>query len=105
MPLAHVRQVLARAAGVEQLDLAAHRARRLERVVDGRELGVQQVAAGVAVHRPQILVGGDVGEVPGERAHQRIDLALERVVVEVGDEGEGPIAGRREVGEQVGGGR
>ena len=44
-------------------------------------------------------------EVPHERAHQRIDLALERVVVEVGDERERAVAGRGEVCEQVGDGR
>jgi hypothetical protein len=92
-PLADLRQVLARAVGVEQLDLAAHGARRLEGVVARGELGTQQRLVGEAVHEPQVLVGRDVPQVPRERAHDRVDLALELLVVEVRDDREGAFAG------------
>ena len=59
-----VGEVLARAVGVEQLDLAAHGARRLEGVVARGELGVQQRLAGEAVHEPEVLVGRDVRRGP-----------------------------------------
>ena len=81
-----VGEVPARALGVEQLDLAAHGARRLERVVARGELGVQQRLAGEAVHEPEVLVGGDVPQVPRQRAHDRVDLALELPVIEVRDD-------------------
>ena len=57
------RQVLARRLRPERLDFPAHRARRLERVVQFREIRPQQLQAGVALAQPQILVGGDVAEV------------------------------------------
>ena len=62
--LAHVGEVAERLAAVEQRQVAADRARRLERVVHRGQLGVQQRLAAVAVHEPQVLVGGDVREVP-----------------------------------------
>ena len=68
---------LLRELGVEQLDVTARRARRLEGVVGGGQIGAQERLVGVAMHEPEVLVGGDVGEVPHERAHQRVDLALE----------------------------
>ena len=49
-------------------------------------LGAQQRLAGEAVHRPQVLVGGDVAEVPHERAHDGIQRAVQVVVVDVRDE-------------------
>ena len=58
-------------AGSERLDLAAHRAGRLKRVVHAREVGRQQLQSREPVPQPQILVGGDVTEIPGERAHDR----------------------------------
>src|SRR4051794_14758615 len=73
----HLVEVGARAGGVEQLDVAADAARRLERVVARRELGMQQRPAGEAMHEPELLVRGDVREVPDERAHDRVDLTLE----------------------------
>src|SRR4051812_30299420 len=42
-----------------------------------REVGAQQRRAREAVHEPQVLVRGDVREVPYERAQDRVDLALE----------------------------
>jgi hypothetical protein len=95
-PVAHLGEVLARAAGVEQLDLAADRARRLEGVVARRELGAQERLAGEAVHEPEVLVGRDVPQVPRERAHDRVDLALELPVVEMRNDREGAFAGRGE---------
>jgi hypothetical protein len=91
---AHGGQVLARAGRVEQLDLAADGPRRLERVVAGREVRAQQRLAREAVHEPQVLVGGDVREIPHERAHDRVDLALEVTRAQVPDEGERPAAHR-----------
>ena len=84
--LADVVQVGAGRRRVQLLDLAAHRAGSLEGVVELGELGAQQRQPGVAVGQPQILVGGDVREVPDERAHDRRVGALERRVVEVRDE-------------------
>jgi hypothetical protein len=69
--LADLAQVLARLARVQQWHLAAYRAGGLERVIQLRQLWPQQLKAGVTVGQPQILVGGDVGEVPHERAHDR----------------------------------
>ena len=101
--LAHGGEVLARSVRVEQLDLAAHRPRRLEGVIARGELGVQQRLAGEAMHEPEILVGRDVGQVPHQRAHERVDLALELGVVEMRDDREGAFAGGGEgVDEGVG---
>ena len=72
----------------------AHGARRLEGVVAGGEVGPQERLAGEAVHEPEVLVGGDVAEVPDERAHDRIDLRLEVGVAEVGDELEASAGAR-----------
>ena len=69
--LAHCLHVCARLGGPERADLSAHRARRLEGVIDARQLGAQQLAAAEAVRDPEVLVGGDVSEVPRERAHDR----------------------------------
>ena len=44
-------------------------------------------------HEPEVLVGGDVREVPDQRAHERVDLALELGVRQVRDERERPLAG------------
>ena len=99
--LADRREVLARAGGVQQLDLAAHGARRLERVVGRGEVGAQQRLAGVAMHEPEVLVGGDVGEIPDERAHQRVDLALEVAIADRGGEHERALTRLLECSEQV----
>ena len=48
-------QVLAGAGGIEQLDVAAHRAGGLEGVVRGGELGMEERAARVPVDEPQVL--------------------------------------------------
>ena len=74
----------------------AHGARRLEGVVQLGELGMQQRLAGVTVHEPQVLVGGDVAEVPYERAHQLGVGALEVRVADRRDERERPLAGPRQ---------
>jgi hypothetical protein len=79
-------EIRAGARRVEQLDRAAHSPGRLEGVVAHREIGAQQRLAGEAMHEPQVLVGGDVRQVPDERAHDRVDLALEIVGREVRDE-------------------
>ena len=69
-------EVSERARRVEQREVAADRARRLERVVHRGELGVQHRAATVAVTEPQVLVGGDVRKIPHERRHQRVQHTL-----------------------------
>ncbi len=89
-------EVVARTGGVEQLDLAADRSRRLKGVVCCREVLAQQRLATVPVREPQILVGGDVGEVPGERAHQRVELALEVGVADRRGERERALASHLE---------
>ena len=62
-------------------------AHRSGRVVRRGQVGAQQRLAREAVHEPQVLVGRDVRQVPHERAHDGVDLALE--------------VGRREVADQV----
>ena len=46
----------------------------------------------MAVDEPEVLVGGDVREVPDERRHQRVDLALEVLARERRDERERVLA-------------
>jgi hypothetical protein len=87
------REVLEHVGAAQARDVAAHGPRRLEGVVEVREVAAQQRLAAVAVDEPQVLVGGDVPEVPAQRAHERVVHALERVVVERGDECEGARAG------------
>ncbi len=86
------RHVLPGVVRCERLDLAAHGARRLERVVQRGELGAQQLEAAVAVGEPQVLVGGDVAEVPHQRAHDRRVHALELLVVERRDQRQRSLA-------------
>jgi hypothetical protein len=76
---------------VEDLDLAAHRARGLERVVGDRQVGPQQRLARRAVDQPQVLVGGDVAEIPRQRAHDRREHCVQTLLIEVGDELERPL--------------
>ena len=57
---------------------------------------MQQRLAAEAVHEPEVLVGGDVREVPDQRAHDRVELALELGVVEVRDERERAARGWRQ---------
>ncbi len=92
-PLAHGRDVLEDLAAAEEGNVAAHGARGLEGVIEVGEVAAQQRLAAMAMHDPEILVGGDVAEVPVQRAHQRVLDALEVVVVEARDERERPIAG------------
>jgi hypothetical protein len=54
---------------------------------------MQQRIAAVAVAEPEVLVGGDVREVPHERGHERVDLALELRVGQVRDQRERALAG------------
>ena len=98
--LAHVGEVGERLLAVEQREVAADLARRLEGVVHGGQLRRQQGRVAEAVDQPQVLVGGDVGEVPHQRAHQRRVRGLDVGVGEPRDQGEGPLAG---FGEELGG--
>src|ERR1700722_2882809 len=68
---ADLRHIRLRVLGRERVDLAADLARGLERVVEVREIRAQKLQAAVAVPEPKILVGGDVTEVPRQRAHDR----------------------------------
>jgi len=74
--LAHGLQVLPRLRAVQVGELAALRPRSLEGVVHLRKLAAQHPLATETVHEPQILEGGDVTEVPDQRAHQRRVHAL-----------------------------
>jgi hypothetical protein len=94
---ADVVEVAQRAGVVEELDAPPHAARGLERVVHGGELAMQQLPPAVAVHEPEVLVRRDVRQVPHERAHHRVDLALEVVGGEGSHEGEGACADGGEV--------
>ena len=75
-------EVVDRLGAVEDRQVAAHGARRLERVVHRGELRVQQRLAAVAVDEPQVLVGRDVREIPREWAHQRRVRGLHLLVGE-----------------------
>src|SRR5918998_1658500 len=48
----------------QERDVAAYRARRLEGVVEVGEVAAQQLAAAVAMDEPEVLVSGDVAQVP-----------------------------------------
>ena len=100
-PVSDVRHVGQRPLAVEQLDVAAHCAWRLERVVGGRELLVQQRPAAQPVDRPQVLVRGDVREVPDQRAHDRVERAMDDVVVQAIHQGERRSSGVVQLRRQV----
>jgi hypothetical protein len=51
--------------------VAAHRPGRLKGVIDLGQLGAQQFKATCALPDPQVLEGGDVAEIPHQRAHDR----------------------------------
>ena len=90
--LADLREVGQRLAAVEQGEVAADGARRLEGVVHRGQLRVQQRLAAVAVDEPEVLVGGDVAEVPHQWAHQRGVRGLDVGVGQRGDEVERALA-------------
>ena len=77
---ADVLEVSEGVCAAEDLDAAAHRARGLEGVVDLRQLAPEHGLAAVAVHQPQVLESRDVPEIPHQRAHDRVDHALQIVV-------------------------
>ena len=93
--------VLQRVGGAERLDLPAHGARRLERVVQVGEVSSQQLAATVAMAQPQVLIGGDVGEIPHQRAHDRRVNALELLVVELRHERQRALTRRAQRAQQL----
>ncbi len=70
--LAHRVHEVARLGQSQVGDLGPHRPRRLGRVVEVGELGAQGVEPADPLAEPEVLEGGDVAEVPDERAHQRI---------------------------------
>ena len=76
---------------------AASRTRRTARASSGRSSS----QAAVAVAEPQILVGGDVAEIPDQRAHDRRVHALELLVAEPGDQRERARARLHQVGERL----
>ncbi len=95
------RQIVPRLGRSERLDFPAHRAWRLERVVALRQVWPQQLEARVAMGQPQVLVGGDVAEIPDERAHDRRVHALQVLVAESGDQRERARAGLVKIGERL----
>ena len=91
-------------AGTQERQFASVGPRRLERVVD-----VGQVARGAAAGRramdePQVLEGGDMPEIPDERAHQRRVHALEIVVADAGDQRQRALARLGQGRDRVSGG-
>jgi hypothetical protein len=74
-------------------NVAAGGARGLEGVVEVGEVGAQERLAAVAVHEPEVLVGGDVAEIPVQRAHERVLDALQLDVRERRHEGQRALAG------------
>jgi hypothetical protein len=83
---------LERLAAAKIGKLPAVRTRRLGRVVHDREIRSQGWQAARALREPEVLEGGDVPEVPHERAHQRIVDVIEVLVADALDEREGPPA-------------
>ena len=103
---AHLGQVLVRLGAPQVGEIAALPARRLEGVVDLGEVPAQHRLAAEAVHEPQVLEGGDVPEVPHQRAHQLRVHALEVLGAHRLHQREGPLARHVEaVEEGVGVGR
>ena len=76
-PLAHGGHVRERLRVAQVGHLASLGARRLGCVVHLHQVGPQRRHAGAAPGHPQVLEGGDVPQVPDERAHQRVVHALE----------------------------
>ena len=89
---AHLEHVRARVRRSQRLDLAAHRAGRLERVVHARQVRPQQLQSREPVRQPQVLVGGDVTEIPRERAHDRRVHARQLILVEMRNKRERALA-------------
>jgi hypothetical protein len=73
-------------------EIGSLRARGLGRVVDLGEVGAQQLEAGLAAN-PEVLERGDVAEVPDQRTHQRVVLAVEVGLGYRLDQGERASAG------------
>ena len=98
-------EVRARLGGTQERQLAAARSGRLERVVDLGQVGSEHRLAAEATDEPQVLEGGDVAEVPDERAHQRRVDALEVLVADAGDEGQRALTRLGQGLDRVGGGQ
>ena len=74
-PLADLLKVIPGLGRPQEREVAAAGARRLERVIDVGQLLAQERLSAEAMHDPEVLEGGDVAEVPDQRAHQRrVDL-------------------------------
>ncbi len=69
--VAHLGQVLARLGRAQERQIAAAGPGCLEGVIDVGQVLMEQRPAAIAVDQPQVLEGGDVPEVPDQRAHQR----------------------------------
>ena len=78
------------------LDVAAHRARRLEGVVDVEQIRVHRILAGDANADPELLERRDVRQIPGQRAHEVIVDAVDVGLGDRLDEPESPFPGLRE---------
>ncbi len=85
--IAHLAEVGTQRVAAQEVQVAAHRARGLEGVVEVGQLGAKQGQAPVTVGDPEVLVGGDMPQVPGQRAHHRCPGALQDGVIETLDEG------------------
>ena len=92
-PLADLLEVVARLGRPQERQVAAAGARGLEGVVDIGQLLAQQRLAAEAMHDPEVLEGGDVAQVPDQRAHQRGVDPLQLLIGEGGHQLERPLAG------------
>ena len=83
--LAYLGEVFPRLVRPEEGQVAAPGPRGLEGVVDLGQVAPDHGLAAEAVDEPEVLEGGDVPEVPDERAHQ---LRVHSLEVAVGDRGD-----------------
>lgn len=90
-------EVLVRLGGTQEGEIASPGAWGLKGVIYVGQSLAHQRPAPVAVNDPQVLEGGDVTEIPHERAHQLRMDALEVLVGDRGDERERPLARLREL--------
>jgi hypothetical protein len=93
-PAADVVAVAARLARREQRQRRALRPRVLERVVERVDLGVDRGQAADLAQQPQLLLVGDVGQVPDQRRHERGVLSDQVRLIDRGGEVGGPVARR-----------
>ncbi len=94
--LPHRGEVLERFGPAQVGEVAPLRARGLESVIEIGQVRPQEVEAAGPVAHPHVLIGGDVAQVPHQRAHERIVHAIQVLVRHRLDQSEGALASFRE---------